>query len=456
MSHLNKLSFFLICATVIFTTLAYGTVHQPVLAIFYLLIAGMAVLWAADCLANGVFRFSRNVLQIPLLLLGVYASIQIIPFGTFSESAGVSAIPRTISVEPFATQVTALHIFALCTFFALVLVYLESAARLRRIVTVITVFGFIYGFYAILQMVLSPDKIYGVYKPQSAVPFGSFVNRHDFAAIMEMALSIPLGMIFSGSVVRDKRLLYIVAIALMGSSLLLSGSRGGLIALIAEIMLLVILTSRAKGRRNLVLKAALSVALVAAAVGGAIFVGGDTSLTRFSDAAREDNVSSSRTQIWGVTIKVIAENLPLGAGLGAYAQAFTKHDPTSGYARVEQAHNDYLQVLADAGIVGLIIGALFLFWFFREGLRNVASTNTFRRGIAVGAFAGCFAILVHSLFDFVLHITAISVMFLTLMTMLVASGRKYPDDVDDSVQPPSKQRRSASVTSIDERSRPRK
>ena len=199
--RLNKLSFFLICATVIFTTLAYGTVHQPVIAFFYLLVTVVAVLWAVDCFTSGAFRFSRNVLQIPLLLLGVYALIQIIPFGTFAESAGVSAIPRTISGEPFATQVTALHIFALSTFFALVLVYLESAARLRRIVTIITVFGFIYGFFAILQMVLSPDKIYGIYKPQSATPFGSFVNRHDFAAIMEMAVSIPLGMIFSGSVV---------------------------------------------------------------------------------------------------------------------------------------------------------------------------------------------------------------------------------------------------------------
>ncbi|MEO6656510.1 MAG: O-antigen ligase family protein [Pyrinomonadaceae bacterium] len=450
---MNKISFFLISATVVFTTIAYGTVHQPVVAFFYLLVAVMSILWAADCLVNGAVRFSRSVLQIPLLLLGSYAFIQIIPFGVTAESSALSDIPRTISVDPFATQVTALHILALCTIFALLLVHLESAVRLRRIVTVLTVFGFIYAFYAILQLVLSPDRIYGIYKPQSATPFGSFVNRHDFAAIMEMAVSLPLGMIFSGSVVRDKRLLYIVAIALMGSSLLLSGSRGGLVALVAEIILLVILTSRAKGRKNFVLKAALSAALVAAAVGGAIFVGGDTSLTRFSEGVSSNNISSSRTQIWGATIKVIAENLPLGAGLGAYAQAYTKHDNGSGYARVEQAHNDYLQVLADAGIAGLVIGTLFLFLFFREGFRNIITTNTFRRGTAVGAFVGCFAILVHSLFDFVLHITAISVMFLTLMAILVASGRKYPDDVDDFDTLRSQQRRSASVTSIDERTR---
>jgi len=107
--------------------------------------------------------------------------------------------------------------------------------------------------------------------------------------------------------------------------------------------------------------------------------------------------------------------------------------------------------VADAGIVGLILGALFLFWFFREGIKNSAVSNTFRRGVAVGAFAGCFAILIHSLFDFVLHITAVSVMFLTLLSILVASGRRYDDDIDEFEPKRTKRRRSASVTSIEDR-----
>ncbi len=450
MTKLNKIVFFLICAAGICTTLAYGTVHQPVIALFYFVIAIIAVLWAVDSALIGMVRISRDMLQAPLVMLGAYALIQIIPFGTFAEPNGITGVPRTISLDPFSTQITAIHIFALCIFFALALIYIDSAARLRRIVAVNTVFGFIYAFYAILQMVLSPDKIYGIYKPMSATPFGSFVNRHDFAAIVEMTICIPLGMIFAGSLRSDKRLLYVVAIALMGSALLLSGSRGGVVALIAAIILMIILTTRAHGRRSLVLKTTLSFALIMAAVGGAVFVGGDTSLTRMSDAVAADDISSSRTQIWGVTLKVIAENLPLGTGLGAYAQAYTRFDPAGGFERVEQAHNDYLQMLADAGIAGFVIGVLFLFLFFRAGVIGAAVTNTFRRGVAVGAFAGCFAILVHSLFDFVLHITAVAVMFLTLLAMLVASSRDYADDVDE-FDKPQRKRRSAIVTPIEGR-----
>lgn len=443
---LNKIVFSLVCITAIATTMAYGTVHQPIIVLFYLMTAAMALLWAAGCLVGGQARVSRSTLQVPLLLLGLYAVVQIIPLPGFGER-------QTISVEPFSTYLTAVHIFILCLFFAIALASLDSAGRLRRTSSVFVIFGFIYAFYAILQSVLSPERIYGVYDPASAMPFGSFVNRHDFAALMNMVVSIPLGLIFAGAVPRDKRLLYVVSIALIGTAVLLSGSRGGLVSLVAAILIVLILTTRSQGRKTLFVRAGLSLLLLIAAVGGAVFVGGDTSLTRFSDAASASNISSSRFEIWATTLKLISDHMPLGAGLGAYAQAYTRYDTMSGLERIEQAHNDYLQIAADAGIVGVLIGGLFLFWFFREGARNSFGGNTLRRGIAVGAFAGCFAVLIHSIFDFVLHITAISVMFLTLLAMLVASGREFDDDIDEFDTPERHGRRRASVTSIDETSR---
>ena len=452
MSWLNRLAFFLVCAVVVFTTMAYGTVHQPTIAFFYFLATALVVIWAMDCWVSGELRFSRSVLQVPLFGLAIYGLIQVVPFGSYADPASISYLSKTISIEPFSTQVASLHSFALCFFFTVTLVLLDSAKRLRRMAAFIVIFGFIYGFYAILQSVLSPTKIYGIYGHHYAIPFGSFVNRHDFAALMEMTVAVPLGLLFTGAVRRDKKLLYVVAVTLMTSALLLSGSRGGLVAVIAEIILLVILTTKLKGTKSLLLKTGLSLVLVVAAVGGAIFVGGDTSLTKFAEKAASEDISSSRFHIWDVTLKVIAEHLPFGTGLGAYTQAYTKFDTLSGQDLVEQAHNDYLQIVSDAGIVGLILGVAFLFLFFREGVRNIRSSNTFRRGVATGAFAGCFAILIHSVFDFVLHITAISVMFLTLMAMLIAAGRRFDDDVTEFDEP-SLRRRSGSVTPIGKKNR---
>jgi len=446
MTWANKIAFVLIVGIILVTTIAYGTVHQPVLAVFYLLVALAVLLWALDGFLSGAIRFSRNPLQLALLAAAVYGFLQIIPFGTLAATAGVSGIPRTISVNPFATQTTAIHFLSLFLLFAVMLVLLDSASRIRKLAVIITVFGFAYAFFAILQSVLSPLKIYGLY--EATASFGSFVNRHNFAAYMEMTMALPLGLIFVGAVSHDKRLLYLTAIGLMGVALLLSGSRGGTVAFVAEVIFLVLLTTGTKQRSKLGLKLGLAALLLFAVVGGAIFVGGETSLTRVAETASTGDLTTGRSNIWRVTLSVIAANLPFGAGFGAFGVAYTAHDTLSGLERVEQSHNDYLQVLADAGVVGLVIGVFFLFQLFLLGRGATSIKNTYRRGIAFGAIAGIFAILVHSIFDFVLHTTAVSVLFLVLLSLLIASLRSYEDDIEENQREHSGRRASGSVSPI--------
>ena len=446
MTWANKLAFFLISVIVVFTTVAYGAVHQPVLAVFYLLIALTVLLWGVDGLASGAVRFSSDPLPFVLLAAAVYGFIQVIPIGSFADVAGINAVPRTLSLDIFATRLSAIHYLALFFFLSVLLVLLDSASRIRRLAGIITVFGFGYAFFAILQSVLSPLKIYGIYEATS--PFGSFVNRHNYAAFMEMAVAVPMGLIFTGAILKDKRLLYITAIALMGVSLLLSESRGGLVAFLSEIIFLVLLTTGTKSRSNLVLKLGLAVLLFVAVIAGAIFVGGETSLTRVAETAATGDLTTGRSNIWTVTLDVIKANLPFGAGLGAFGVAYTPHDAMSGLERVEQSHNDYLQVLADAGIVGALIGLFFLYRLFVTGRAATGIRNDYRRGIAFGALAGIFGILVHSIFDFVLHTTAISVMFLVLISLLLASRNSYADDIEDKPQERSMHRSLGSVSSI--------
>lgn len=445
MTFLNKAVFFLICVTLVVTTMLYGTVHEPTIAFFYFLIALMIGLWSAESFVSGELRMSRHALQLPVYATAIYCVIQILPFGSVPQTGGVAGIARTISASPFETEMTAYHYLALGFFFSIVLISLKNASRIRSLVNVIVVFGFVYAFFAILQSFLSPGKIYGIYESFGAYPFGTFVNRHNFAAFMEMMIALPLGLLLSGSISPDKRLLYITAISLMGVALLLSGSRGGLVAMLCAVFLLILLTTRTKGTKQFVIRGAMAIALVGAIVAGTIFVGGESSLTRIAETAVSKDVTTNRTHIWSVTLKVIAANLPFGAGLGAFGQAYTPHDDLSGLERVQQAHNDYLQVLADAGLVGAIIGIAFLFLLFRTGQRNIRMKNTFRRGVAVGALGGIFAILVHSIFDFVLHTTAVAVVFMLMMALLVAAGREYEDDERDDDDHRSRHRSKAVV-----------
>ena len=447
----SKTIFFLFCFMIVFTTLAYGTVHQPIISLFYLFAAVVVILWAYDAFATGVFRFNKSLIQIPLFAVFIYGIIQIIPFGSFAETAGVSGIPRTISLDPFWTKVFSLHYLAFFFILAAMLTYIDTQKRLKKTVIIITIFGFVYAFYAILQYVLSPDKIYGIYEVQFAQPFGSFVNRHNFASYIEMTMAIPLGLLFAGAVQKDRRLIYITAVGLMGIALIMSGSRGGLVALLAEIFFLVIVTTKSDSYGQIGLKIGLALLLLTTIIFGSIFIGGESSLTRIAETANSADITTNRTHIWSVTLDVIKNNWFFGAGLGGYAVAYTAFDTFNGIERVGQAHNDYLQVFADMGIVGVIIGGFFLFILFRTGFKSINTHNTLRRGVAVGALAGCFAVLIHSIFDFVLHTTAVAYLFVTLIALVVVSGKKFSDEAEEFVPRRRKPKKSsaASVTPIE-------
>lgn len=427
----QKTAFTLLLGLAGFITLAYGGVHQPIIVVYYAAIALVIVLVAVDAFRSGSIAVDNSYVSVVILAAAIYGLIQVIPFGEAAAASGLAGVPATISLDPFATKQSALNFFALFLLLTAFVAVLDKNKRIHKVVIAITVFGFAYAFFAILQSFLSPGKIYGIYEVNAQTSFGSFVNRHNFAAFMEMAIALPLGLLFAGAVERDKKLLYITAVTLMGVALLLSGSRGGLVAFVAQLVFLALVTLGKGGGKKLALRIALVVLLFGAIVGGSIFVGGESSLTRIAETATSDNITSDRSHIWGVTLKMIAANMPFGAGFGAYGVAYTPHDSLTGLERVEQAHNDYLQVLSDAGLPGLIIGGAFLFLIFRLARQGMSAGNGWRRAVAIGAASGIFAILVHSIFDFVLHITAISVTFVMLIAVLIAARESYDDDFQD-------------------------
>jgi uncharacterized membrane protein HdeD (DUF308 family) len=80
-------------------------------------------------------------------------------------------------------------------------------------------------------------------------------------------------------------------------------------------------------------------------------------------------------------------------------------------------------VLTDAGVIGLILGIFFVAALFRMSLQRRESADTFRSGVSTGALAGCFAVLVHSFFDFTLHTTSNALLFLVLAALATIDGR---------------------------------
>jgi O-antigen ligase len=124
-----------------------------------------------------------------------------------------------------------------------------------------------------------------------------------------------------------------------------------------------------------------------------------------------------------VTLDIIKAHPYVGTGLGAFGVIYTKYDSRNGMFRLEQAHNDYLQVLSDGGIVGAALGLSFVALLFYKALKRARSKDDFRRGVALASLSGCFAVLVHSFFDFTLHTTANALLFLVLAALATLNGR---------------------------------
>jgi O-antigen ligase len=432
----SRFAFLMVCLAIILSALAYGTVHYWALAVFFLGGVTILVLWLIDSWNLGTLRISRNVLQLPLLAMFVLGVVQLFPLRR-PEDVGTHTIPlvSSLSFDPYSTRFTLIQIAALAIYFAAVLVFTDTPKRLRLLVRTIAVFGFFLAIFGLTQSFTSPNKIYWMRELPQSQAFGPFINRHHFAGYMELALALPLGLVFTGAIEKEKRFIYLFAAGLMAVALVMTNSRGGIISLVAEILFLVATMGLRRHRhkkrhkerppriKSAAIKAGLALALILALFGSVVLLGGEDALTRVAGTVSAEDPTTGRAHFWSVTVDMIKTHPWVGTGLGAFGVVYTGYDTRNGMYRLEQAHNDYLQLLSDGGIVGGLIGLFFVVNLFRMGFTRRDSRDDFRRGVATGAMAGCFAVLVHSFFDFTLHTTSNALLFLMLAALATMNGR---------------------------------
>ncbi len=432
----SRFVFLILCAAIVLTTLAFGTVHSWSLAVFTLGAGVIVALWIADGWRLRSLRISRNLLQIPLIGAFVLGMVQLLPLGSSKAVFGLAVDPvRSLSADPYSTQLFLVQIASLLIYFSATLVFVDTPQRLRILVRTITIFGFLLAMFGLTQsLISSPTKIYWFRELPQSTSFGPYINRHHFAGYMELAMAIPLGLLFSGLIESEKRLIYLFAVVLMGVALFMTSSRGGIISLVAELFFLVVISgigskrmSRALDRKArafaTIKRLALALGIVIVLVAGVVLVGGGSVLTRFLGTVNAEDPTTGRIHFWSVTADIIKHHPVFGAGLGAYSVLYPRYDSRNGLFRLEQAHNDYLQVLADGGIAGAALGLLFIAVLFRVGFARRETTDNFRRGVTTGALAGCFAVLVHSFFDFTLHTTSNTLLFLVIAALATMDGR---------------------------------
>jgi O-antigen ligase len=316
--------------------------------------------------------------------------------------------------------------------------YLSTERRLRITINVVIGVAVASAIFGILRQTTQHSAGFGLPLLLPDLGYGQFINRNHFAFLMEMSLGLILGLILGGGVKREQGLIYFSALLPLWTALVLCGSRGGLIAMLAQVIAAALLFSVVvrKGNsterhstvsrivRSLPVRVTLILVLIAGIVFGTVWLGGDRLATRIEESRNELNTETSdlrqgvsRNEIWKASWELFKAHPVLGVGMGAYWAAIPAVHNASGTMTPQEAHNDYLELLASGGLVGLALGVWFAIVVFRRMRENLRSPNRFRRAACFGSAIGITGVAVHSLVDFGLHMIVNALVFTTLIVI---------------------------------------
>ncbi len=433
---LNQAIFGLLLALIAFAPIPYGTVEPWWKAAFVCFVFGLAILAIVERLLSNATEIEGAAVLLPMVVLSALAFIQTI-------SLGGGDIWNAMSADPYQTRFVALQLLALTTLLALMYRYVNTAARVRALIYVVLGIAVASAIYGILRQTMqrSPGFILPLVKP--AQGYGQFINKNHFAYLMEMALGLGLGLIVAGGLKRERVLLFVGFLMPVWTGLVLSNSRGGILAMLAQVLVaaLVVITllpiSRAndaerrffKIAKSFGARTALVIVLLLGVVVGVLWVGGDRLLGSFDSVSRELNPTAAglnqgatRNEIWRATAKMFAAHPIFGVGLGGYWVAITKYHEASGTLTPQEAHNDYLELLSSGGVIGFAIGVWFAVVLIQRVRKQLQSDNSFRRAVCVAALLGITGVAVHSLVDFGLHMLANAAVFAVLIMMATSDS----------------------------------
>jgi len=418
MNHLlNKAVFGALVALIMITAIPYGTVEPWWKAAFVCAVFATCIVAIIESLMSGETRIEGGSILLPMLALSALAFVQTI-------SAGSSDIWNAISADPFQTRFFALQLFALTAFLALLYRYAGTERQIRVLVYTIIGVAIASAVFGILRHTTQQQTGFLLPLLKQNQGYGQFINKNHFAYLMEMAFGLGLGMLLGGGK-RDRVVIHVALLLPIWIGLVLANSRGGILAMLAQVVvaaLLLLSFQSSSVARSAALKVVLIVVLVAGVLVGTFWVGGDRLATNFEAATNEFNADASRArvsrnEIWRASVKMFAAHPILGVGLGGYWTGITAYHDASGLMTPQEAHNDYLELLSSAGLIGFAIGV----WFVVAVVRKIRA-NGVEGAMRLGAVIGLAGVAAHSLVDFGLHIMVNAIVFLALIMIATKTG----------------------------------
>jgi hypothetical protein len=436
----------LLVLIVALATLAFGAVYSWA---FMPLYVAAALIGMAGLVRQGLPDHERP-LALSLLLLSLVVALQLLPLPRFAVDAvsphaaplvssyrigftDEERLPLSINPESTLTAAIGLAAFAL---YLLGLPPLLSGRTLRLVPPLLALFAVPLALYGMYTRSHNNGLIYGFWQPldgNGANQAGPFINRNHFGGWMVMAGCLLLGWLFGQAergvterVRRSRRylewlssaeanslLMTGAAVLLIAISIFWSLSRSSILSLAAAVFLFGLLAwqrQRLEARPRTLGLLVLGTIIIA----GAAWRGPEL-IYRFQD---ERNLVG-RFDAWRDTLQIVRDFPLFGTGVNTYSEAMLFYQRGNAGWHLAQAHNDYLQILAEGGVMLAIPAAVAVALLVRSIRGNLQKATIEARGywIRAGAAVGLCAMAVQEIFEFSLQIPANAFLFCTLAAL---------------------------------------
>jgi O-antigen ligase len=399
-----------ICALLAFAVAAHGGVEEWARAILETGAGLLLLVWAL----RFYFKEDEQIVISPLLA----------PLAAFSLIALGQWFFRT-TASAYKTRIELLLLLASLILLFLAVQAFRTLEDWRGFVWFGMSLGFLVSVFGILQHLTFNGKLYWLREMRyGGIPFGPYVNRNHFAGFAELVLPLSLVPLVLGRVRRERRVVVGLFAVLPVAALFLSASRGGIVSFAVQLSVLALsmIRRRAWGKQ---LFAGAVVLLLASLI--VTWLGVGQILERFSSLQTLEVTSGKRASMRRDTWHIFLDHPVAGTGLGTLQIVFPPYETLYDGKIVNHAHNDYLEALAETGLLGGLCCAWFLGVLVIKSLKRAQQLNdSFGGALQISGVVACTGLLVHALVDFNFHIPSNLLLFFLMAHLATAKIQQVP------------------------------
>jgi len=344
----------------------------------------------------------------------------------------------TLSVEKSATLAEFLKSCSYFSIFMLSMLLINSRDRLSLTAKALVFVGVAEALYGLMNTLSGIEYIW--WFPKTAYRgdvTGTFINRNHMAGHLELVIPLAIGLLLArrnhpaderrslksiiynlASLMLDKQGRLMVYTLIMFSALFLTASRAGNASLFASLVAVVAIALLFRGKKSA--EARYAPMIITMALIASVWLGLGKLPDRYSKTQTQ---AQARLFAWQNTRVMIGDYTLTGSGAGTFQYLFPMYETGSLSQVYDHAHNDYLELLEEQGIIGfaLAASAIVSIWI-TIAKAFIRRRDVYFRAMLFGSLAGTTSLLLHATVDFNFHIPANAAYFYVVMGMGLAAA----------------------------------